>query len=53
MDPYLPYVVGAYALVFGAVTGLVLWVVADRAGARRALRRAEGAATRARDRRAR
>ncbi|UOM33422.1 heme exporter protein CcmD [Acuticoccus sp. I52.16.1] len=46
MGDYAAYVISAYAIVFGAVAGLVGWAVVGRIAARRDLARAERSAER-------
>ncbi|MBJ3778730.1 heme exporter protein CcmD [Acuticoccus mangrovi] len=49
MGDYAGYVIAAYAVTFGGIAALIAWTVLDRVGARRALGRAERAASRAGD----
>ncbi|RAH99445.1 heme exporter protein CcmD [Acuticoccus sediminis] len=46
MGQYAPYVISAYAIVFSAILGLVLWAVLSRIAAKRDLARAERSAER-------
>jgi heme exporter protein CcmD len=46
MGEYGPYVLAAYGISFGTVTALIVWAVAGRRAANRALARAERAARR-------
>ncbi|MEM8551138.1 MAG: heme exporter protein CcmD [Pseudomonadota bacterium] len=43
MDQYAPFVISAYAITAGAFAVILVWLLLDRASAKKALERAERA----------